>query len=438
MSQTILYDGFHLASAGGTGIATYAREVAAAARDLGYRTEAVFGVQSPVSRTTPLLSMVGLFDLAPDLPMRRMQRMVRFARTWPGAPFGLTSYRVPVGGQVVLARRLGGFENIHVGRRIFEKARAHFLRTGGLARLKVEGKVDAYHATYPLPIQVSGVPNIVTIHDLIPLRLPHASLDDKAYYYNMVRTAAHRAEHVVTVSEHSKRDIVELLGVSEAKVTNTYQTFNVPAASGLGEAEIARDVRNAFGLEPGGYFLFYGALEPKKNVGRLVEAYALSGAKRPLVIAGGLGWQYEDDLKRIDDPRFISLKRVDGDRFAIDRRVQRISYVPGDFLGSLIRGARAVLFPSLYEGFGLPVVESMSLGTPVMTSSVSSLPEIAGDAALLVDPSNVRAMSHAIEQLDRDDALATELSLKGLARSAMFTREAYMARLKDVYAKALG
>lgn len=435
-APTVLFDGFHLAGSGGTGIATYARNVASVVHELGYRTEAVFGVEAKVRRSTPLLSMVGLFDAQSDAPQRRITRLLRYLSIWPGAPFGLRPYRVPVDDGVVAAGHLKTFDHIHIARRTFERARAHFLRTGRLARLNVEGRIDAFHATYPLPMMVPGRANIVTIHDLIPLRLPHVSLDDKRYYYAMVKAAADNADRIVTVSEHSRRDIVQLLQVPEDKVTNTYQSFALQPA-GAPET-VAADIRNAFGLEAGGYFLFYGALEPKKNVARLVEAYALSGAKRPLIIAGGLGWQYEEALKRIEDEKFLRLTRDGDGGYAISRKVRRIPYVPPEFLSVLIAGARAVLFPSLYEGFGLPVVESMSLGTAVLTSTTSSLPEVAGDAAMLVDPTDVRALAQAIRQLETDDTLVAGLKAKGPTRAALFSREAYKERLKAVYAKTVG
>ena len=113
-----------------------------------------------------------------------------------------------------------------------------------------------------------------------------------------------------------------------------------------------------FGLEPNGYFLFFGAVEPKKNVSRLIDAYAASGVKAPLIIAGGLGWAYEEEVQQIDQEHFTSWRLRD-DEIRRVRRVRRLDHVPLNHLVALIRGARAVLFPSLYEGFGLPVLLSL-------------------------------------------------------------------------------
>jgi glycosyltransferase involved in cell wall biosynthesis len=195
---------------------------------------------------------------------------------------------------------------------------------------------------------------------------------------------------------------------------------------------VADEVDTLFQVSKGGYFLFYGALEPKKNVSRLIDAYAASRTQRPLLIAGGLGWQYAGDVEKIEDERF-RVWRIDGNTITMERRVRRLPYVPRDQLISLIRGARAVLFPSIYEGFGLPVLEAMQLGTPVMTSNVASLPEIAGDAALLVDPCDVAAMARAIRTLDSDEALCQDLASRGLRRAEHFSPAQYATRIADLY-----
>jgi glycosyltransferase involved in cell wall biosynthesis len=156
-----------------------------------------------------------------------------------------------------------------------------------------------------------------------------------------------------------------------------------------------------------------------------------------LVIAGGTGWQNESELQRIGDDRF-SAYRVNGDTIARFKRVRRLTYLPLEQLVPLIRGARALLFPSLYEGFGLPVLEAMMLGTPVLTANVTSLPEVAGDAALCVDPYDTGAMAQAIRALDADDDLCAELGRKGQVRSAFFSMERYAERLAGLYGNILG
>jgi glycosyltransferase involved in cell wall biosynthesis len=285
-----------------------------------------------------------------------------------------------------------------------------------------------------LPLRVAGCPNIVTIHDLVPLRLPYMTLDNKRYFYRLIQALLRDADHIVTVSEFSRRDIMQLFGVAEGRITNTYQAVTLPASVlARAEADVADEISNLFELDPGNYYLFVGALEPKKNVARLIDAYAASGSRRPLVIAGGLGWQNKAELERIKDSRFSNWRLADNMISKVER-VRRIAYLPLGQLVTLMRGARALLFPSVFEGFGLPVLEAMSVGTPVMTSNVTSMPEVAGDAALLVDPYDTGAMAAAIRRLDRDADLLAELSARGRVQAERFSMAHYQARMRGVYA----
>jgi glycosyltransferase involved in cell wall biosynthesis len=166
----------------------------------------------------------------------------------------------------------------------------------------------------------------------------------------------------------------------------------------------------------------------------MIDAYAASGSAFPLIIVGGLGWQYDEDVEKINDDRFLYYRR-EADRIVPSRRVQRIPYLPFSQLMTLLKGARGVLFPSLYEGFGLPVLEAMALGTPVITSNVAALPEVSAGAAVLVDPNDVDSITGAIRAFDHDDGLRQDLALKGRKRAAFFEPQAYQHRLANLYAK---
>jgi glycosyltransferase involved in cell wall biosynthesis len=243
----------------------------------------------------------------------------------------------------------------------------------------------------------------------------------------LLRKIAAEADHIVTVSENSKRDIVQLLGVSEDRVTNTYEAVEFPRE--LAERPddlVAEQLRGSFGLDLQDYLLFYGALEPKKNVGRLIDAYMLSAVDIPLVITGAVGWGNQTEAKMLEE------LRTEG-RAQVNRRIYHFEYVSTPMLVTLIRGARAVLFPSLYEGFGLPVLEAMLLGTPVVTSRASSLPEIAGDAALYVNPYDIDAIAQAIKTITADDGLRTELARRGRAQAALFSVARYSERVAALY-----
>ncbi|MEE4316616.1 MAG: glycosyltransferase family 1 protein, partial [Erythrobacter sp.] len=247
-------------------------------------------------------------------------------------------------------------------------------------------------------------------------------------YLALCQRIAREADHILTVSEHSRADIIRILGVEESRVTNLYQSTDIAAlVRGVDPAQIAREVEGLLGVEMRGYYLFFGALEPKKNLARLLEAHLASGSKHPLVIIGAPGWGSERDVKLLE--QLAALDR--------ENRIKWLGYLPRQTLATVIAGARAVVFPSLYEGFGLPVLEAMSLGTPVITSNTSSLPEVAGEAALLVDPMKVRGIARAIHALDGDERAVTELSRRGLAQAERFSASAYRGRLAEFYA-ALG
>ena len=292
-----------------------------------------------------------------------------------------------------------------------------------------------FHCTYPLPLRARSVCNIYTIHDLVPLRLPFTTLDDKRKMFRLLKKIAAEADHIVTVSENSRRDIISLLGVDERRVTNTYQAVAFANEDvQRPDAEIAEQLAGSFGLELHEYLLFFGAMEPKKNVGRLIEAYLASGVDVPLVLVAAEGWQNEQAAVLLEELRGNDPLSTESNRTRVKRRVRRFRYMRPSSLVTLIRGARAVVFPSLYEGFGLPVLEAMVLGTPVVTSLESSLPEIAGEAALLVDPYNADDISRAITIIVNDADLRTELSRRGRTQAAKFSIERYRERVQALYA----
>ena len=426
----------------GTGIATYARNLALAARAAGYGADALVSSDVTVDPADPVLSDVQLFDFRPEPVLPWLVPTLGAIRGVVRTPFGFSPARLPQAGAVLrppaAAAQLAAFTDFYVGTRMFEAARTGFYVYGRFARIRMPQPPALFHATHPLPVRVAGAPNIVTIHDLVPLRLPYMTLDNKRYFYRLVKRHLADADHIVTVSEYSKRDIMALFGVPETRITNTYQAVTLPQqAVDRSDDEVANDITHLFELDPGGYYLFVGALEPKKNVGRLIDAYAASGSRRPLVIAGGAGWQNKQELERIRDPRFSNYRLVDSTISKFER-VRRIEYLPLQQLVTLMRGARALLFPSVFEGFGLPVLEAMSLGTPVMTSNTTSLPEVAGDAALLVDPQEVGAMARAIRRLDNDNDLLGELSRRGRRQATLFSMEAYQQRIAALYGRLLG
>jgi len=286
------------------------------------------------------------------------------------------------------------------------------------------------HWTYPLPIRLEGAANIYTLHDLVPLRMPYTTLDAKQAYRKLLAACVAQAAHICTVSDNSRSDIIAEFGLDPERITNCYQASPLPIPDEDAQADAAM-IENIFGLPHRGYFLHFGAIEPKKNIGRLIEAYLSTGLSAPLVLTGGRGWQAQEELRLLvpDD----EADTAHGRRMA--ERIRRLEHLSRPLLAKLIRGARGVLFPSISEGFGLPVLEAMQLGTPVLTSNQGALAEIAGDAGLLVDPYDVAEIAAGIRALDGDAALRDRLAAAGPRAAARFSGDAYAARLDAMYAR---
>ena len=294
--------------------------------------------------------------------------------------------------------------------------------------ITVPEKIDIWHATYPLPIQVRGAKKITTVHDMIPLRLPYATLDDKENFYYKVKDALKESAVTITVSEHSKQDLLTYFDADPDRIVVTYQPIALrPLEAGDTEEEISFFLKR-YGLEYQNYLLFVGAIEPKKNVGRLLDAYSVLDTEMPLVIVGKKGWLWEDELGKT---AYLA------DNKESKKKVKLLEYVSTDALRYLYRGAYCLAFPSLYEGFGLPPVEAMNFGCPVITSNVSCLPEICGNAALYVDPYDVKSIRQKLEEILSDRPLRDQLAKAGERNAKKFSMENYVKRLYQAYAKAL-
>ena len=434
----IYIDGYNLALEQGTGVATYARNLSFCLRDMGAEVGVLYGTRASTISTSSLIREIAFFDPRVGQPSKIIQAVNGLRRAL-SSPFGEIATQVPITGRVVrdtFKSRLPHFDHVWNVQNLFDAQRLHFKLYRTRMNVYFRQSPKIMHWTYPLAIRVRGALNAYTLHDLVPLRLPYTTLDNKRNYYRLAQHLARRADHIVTVSEASKRDIVSLLGVPEEKVSNTYQAVDIPARYAQKPlSDVKAEIEGTFGLTFQKYFLFFGAIEPKKNVGRMIEAYLASGVQDPLVILGKKAWKSREELRLLfgnDHVRYLFTQDgVTQQR----RRVQHIDYAPFPLLVSLIRGAKAVLFPSLYEGFGLPALEAMLLGTPVLTSNTSSMPEVVGDAAMKVDPYDVRALVEGIRALDTDADLRGRLSQAGPGQASLFSPERYRVRLADAYAR---
>jgi glycosyltransferase involved in cell wall biosynthesis len=439
--RTVLLEAYNASLQKGTGIASYIRNLTEAAKANSYSVDGLLHSFSNLETKDTLLGEISFYDARNFVPSKFTENVESNWRRGIGVPLGFKAQRLTRSGMIVdsgapALSAVTLFRDTYVARMFMDFSRFHFKRYGSAARLRLSQAPDLFHATQVIPLKVPRAANIYTIHDVVPLLMPYSTLDDKKFFLSAVRYLCRKADHIVTVSESSRADIMALTGIPERRITNTYQAVTIPEELlTQGADDVAATVENLFELPYQKYFLFYGAIEPKKNISRLISAYAASGSVCPLVLAGPLGWEYHDDLAQIE--RFAG-PRSSENKTNEKRKILRLDYLPFAHLVALIRGARALLFPSLYEGFGLPVLEAMSLGTPVMTSKAASLTEVAGDAALLVDPLDIRAMTKAIQKIDADGDLRADLGQRGVERAKLFSPEAYKQRIGALYRSVLG
>lgn len=283
-----------------------------------------------------------------------------------------------------------------------------------------------YHAPDVVFPPTRGVPVVMTVHDLSYVVYPRYHTRFNGTYLRLLTPAlTRRARLVIAVSEATKRDLVERAGVPERKVRVVYPGVGGAFRCPPSPARIAEVVR-AYDL-PDGFILSVGTLEPRKNLAGAIRAYRLLRARMPdappLALVGGVGWRLNaESLLGPGEQTYV----------------RRLGFVPDEDLAALYAACGAFAYPSFYEGFGSPVVEALALGAPVITSNVSSLPEVVGDAALLVDPRNPEEIAGALEHLLTDRQLAARLRAAGPARAARFTYTACAERTVAVYAEAIG
>src|SRR5438477_4160852 len=285
-------------------------------------------------------------------------------------------------------------------------------------------KPDLLHGlAYALPMGWTG-PGVVTIYDLSFLRFPRAfNLANRIYLTATTRATARRARRIITISEHTRRDIVRLLSVPEQRVDVTY-----PAAEEryrLLPADEVEAFRAARGL-PHAFVFALGTLEPRKNLVGLLHAYArLRLPRPPLYVVGGSGWRLS--------PIFDTVTQLD-----LQDDVQFVAFVPEDELPLWYNAARLFTFPSLYEGFGLPVLEAMACGAPVITSTAASLPEVGGKAAVLVPAQDTNRIAQEMQRVLDDAQLRMEMRAAGRIQASRFSWRAMTDQTVASYARAAG
>ncbi len=284
--------------------------------------------------------------------------------------------------------------------------------------------VTLFHAPHYVLPPLIPCRSIVTIHDCIHLMFPQYLPNRFAHAYARASfwSATQRASRVLTVSEASKRDILRFFKIPEDRVAVIYnaidERFHVPPP----EEEMVR-VRERYQLNDR-FVMYAGNVKPHKNLERLIDAFML-------LRQDGL-----QDVKLLitgnQISKYATLRRA-VHRYNLHKHVRFLGFLPDQTLAVLYRLADVFVFPSLYEGFGLPPLEAMASGTPVVTSNVSSLPEVVGDAAILINPYDPESLADGIRRVLTDDALRADLKTRGLARAREFSWEESVTRIRQIY-----
>ncbi|MBI5669845.1 MAG: glycosyltransferase family 4 protein [Chloroflexi bacterium] len=291
------------------------------------------------------------------------------------------------------------------------------------------GPIKLYHATdFVLPPTLPSTRTLLTVHDLSFVRVPEAaSTNLKAYLDQVVPRSVRAADHILADSQATKADLIELYHTPADKVTVLLSGVDTRFQP-VDDAGVLLTTRSRYRLGAVPYIFSVGTVQPRKNYTRLIAALArlrAAGYDVHLVIAGGRGW--------LEDPIYASIRDT-----GMSDYVHFIGFADEADLPALYSAAACIAFPSLYEGFGLPVLEAMACGTPVVTSNVSSLPEVAGDAALIINPYDVDELTDALRRLLDDSDLRQNLVERGQERARQFTWDASARHLRDIYTRLLG
>jgi glycosyltransferase involved in cell wall biosynthesis len=331
------------------------------------------------------------------------------------------------GGQVQLPPGLEGLptRRVRAEYKLWRMA-AWFGQLASLGFDRLLPDAQLYHATEHLLMPLRGVPTVLTVHDLVYHLFPSYHRRLNYWFLNAAMPLfVRRASSLVAISESTKRDLMRIYSVPEDKITVIHEAPS-RAFRPVPQDRVTK-VRSRYGL-PEHYLLALGTIEPRKNLIRLVNALRLLRKQYPqlaLVIVGSTGWLYQDffrHLEKLDDPNSVLLS----------------GYVPDQHLPAVISGATAYVLASMYEGFGLPILEAMACGTPVVCSDTSSMPELGGDAARYFEPTDTEGMASAIREVLEDEDLRAEMRRRGLSQVSRFSWERAADETLALYKRVLG
>ena len=285
-------------------------------------------------------------------------------------------------------------------------------------------KLNLLHSPDFIPPFRRKYKSVITIHDLAFLLYPHFLTKESARYYGQIDQAWRKTDHIIAVSEATRRDSIRLLGVPENKITVIHEAAN-PIYCQLPQDEALQRVKERYKFDRD-YILFVSTIEPRKNLPGLLQAYRRlrDEYKRDelLVLAGANGWLWEEVYETVN-------------RLNLDDYVTFLGRVPSEDLVYLYNAARVLVHPSFYEGFGLTPLEAMTCGTPVIVSNTSAIPEVVGDAALMIDPHDIDGLTVAMWRVLTEKELREDLICKGLKRAKQFSWDKAAKQTLEVYRK---
>ncbi len=283
------------------------------------------------------------------------------------------------------------------------------------------GRVDLFHQPdFVLPPVRSGTPTVLTVHDLSFVREPDSVMPGMTRHLNKwVPWSVERASHVIAVSEATRQDLIELYQTPPEKISVLYHGVG-PEFRPVEQSDCLAAVRQKYGLGRQPFILSVGTVQPRKNYQRLIQAFAQIEPDYTLVIAGNRGWTFDSILAEVQ-------------KLGLEQRVFFPNFVAEADLPALYSAASLFVYPSLYEGFGLPALEALACGAPVVASNRSALPEVVGQAGLLVDPLDVTAIAMAMSRVLADEALRQELGRAGRIQAAKFSWTDMATKLLNLY-----
>jgi glycosyltransferase involved in cell wall biosynthesis len=435
-SCEVILDTYNLRLLKGSGIKTYGLTLIDGLRRLGATVSVLSDRILPRQRHA-LLDEVHFFDppaVASALPRKlRLAADVLHLLSRPQHPVAVRMQNVLPSRSL---RPMARADHIYNVAEIYDKAhRLHrlFMSSASVAmdtrRTPRPVPRRIWHATAPLPVRIPGVPMVTTIHDLIPLRLPYMTRDHKRTFYTTVGSSLRDSRLVFAVSEFTKRDLTGLFDIDPAKVVVTYQSYR--RSRPIPEHVDHETILQQHGLRRQQYVLYVGNVDPRKNLGLLFQAVGTLPGDVPIVIAGRKQDDWHKELEAAQ--AYLGVY----DRRRLRRRLRLLDYVPDPMLQVLYRNATCLVMPSLYEGFGLPVLEAMRHDCPVVCSDATSLPEIGGDAALYFDPRDAFQLGCHLRTVIEDPERRESMVRAGRERVALFSPERYAERLDAAYARVL-